>query len=380
MTSGRQDYRGAAAALALTNDLGDTTSLNFAVTGDTSGWPSGASGRNFAAVIDRGTAKEEKVLCASLSTGTMVLSSRGYDGTTAKTHTSGAAVEHFGISADKADDLDAHVYDATRDDHTQYVLLNGTRGFTGVDQLTGTPSSVGGTSNQSGSATTFTRSDHVHAIAQGGISDSGMFAPNVVTSGALAAASVGNGTVLVSGQRFRYIVANAAALPATPTVGDTAFQADIAADLTYQGPTNGWTAAWNMPWGTVGEGTATAAQNGITASVDITGLTVTFTAVAHRKYRISATVPNYLHTSAGSGTDTLIIADGTNTSITSSVQLLGASTTDNIQAVSPVQTPAAGSITWKARFNSSSGANLTFSATSVGVLTVDDVGPAGLPS
>lgn len=370
----RQDYRGAAAALALTNDLTDTTSLNFAVTGDTSGWPSGASGRNFSAVIDRGTAKEEKVLCASLNSGTMVLAQRGYDGTSPKTHSSGAALEHFGISADKADDLDAHVYDVTRDDHTQYVPLDGTRGFTGVDQLTGSPSSVGGSSNSSGSALTFSRSDHGHAIGQGGIDDSGMFAPAVVNAAALAAATVGNGTLLVTGQRLRYIAANAAALPATPQVGDEAFQVDIAANLTYQGPTNGWTAPWNVSWGIVGSVTPSNVT-GISSVADLTGMTVTFTAVANRRYRITAQAGNVTSTAASDVAE-MTIVDGSGTLI---LGRAASSTTsmDNIH-LQWVKSYTAGSQTAKAQGRRVSG---TGTQTFGGLLfTVEDAGPNGLPS
>ena len=64
--SQRQDYRGAAAALTLSADL-SAGDLTFSVTGDTSGWPTGASGRPFALVIDRGKSSEEKLLCATLT-------------------------------------------------------------------------------------------------------------------------------------------------------------------------------------------------------------------------------------------------------------------------------------------------------------------------
>lgn len=185
----RYDWRGAAAALALTNDLG-ATDTSFLVTGDTSGWPSGASGRPFTLVIDRNTPKEEKIVCSSLTTGTVVVALRGDDGTSGKTHGQGAVVEHYGPPANKMDDLDGHVYDTTRDDHTQYMAVNGQRAFTGVNAITGTPVSIGGDTNLSGSALTLARSDHAHAIEVGGISDSVMFAAQVVNTPAIAAGAI----------------------------------------------------------------------------------------------------------------------------------------------------------------------------------------------
>lgn len=230
----REDYRGAAAALTLTNDL-LAASTSFGVTGDTSGWPTGASGRPFGAVIDRGTAKEEKVLCSSLSASTITITSRGYDGTSAKDHSSGAAFEHYGPSASKMDDLDGHVYDTTRDDHSQYLPINGSRALTGVTALAGTPLSIGGTANLSGSALTFARSDHVHAIEAAGISDSSMFASNVIPPAAIPASTI-DVTKFASGIRPGFVVADATALALlSPTEGDVAWVRDTKVQIIYNG-------------------------------------------------------------------------------------------------------------------------------------------------
>lgn len=381
MTAERQDYRGSAAALALTSDLNDTTSLNFAVTGDISGWPSGASGRNFAAVLDRGTAKEEKVLCATLASGTMVLASRGYDGTSAKTHSSGAAVEHFGISADKADDLDAHVYDVTRDDHTQYPLLDGSRGFTGVDQLTGTPSSVGGTSNQSGSATTFSRSDHIHAIGQGGISDSGMLADDVVTAAAMGAAAVGNTSVLVSGTRLHTEAASVAALPASPIVGDTAFVADTHSFLEYQGPGNGWTLPWNMGWGRVASCSPVLIDQSLSSGVltDVNSVTCTWAHPGNRRYEVMVKVQA---TAAVAGTAfTFTVTDNANSVIdTALMHNNGAAGNGDTLSWTFEESPgSAATLVRKLRVTPAAAGTVKNSFASA-VITVKDTGPNGLPS
>lgn len=178
-------------------------------------------------VVDRGKAKEEKIECSSLTSGTVVVANRGYDGTSPQSHDTGATVEHFGPSAAKMDDLDGHVYDTTRDDHAQYIPIDGSRGFTGVNQIAGTPLSIGGLSNLSGSALTFARSDHVHAIATAGISDSGMFAAQVVNAAAIADSSL-TAAKFATTLGAPYIVADAAALAAlSPKDGDLAYVQDI---------------------------------------------------------------------------------------------------------------------------------------------------------
>lgn len=120
----RLDVRGAAAVCTLTGSL-DSSTTTAALTGDTSGWPTGSTGRNFPVIIDRGLATMEKVLASDLTAGVLTFT-RAQDGTSASAHAAGATVEH-GIFASLIDDLGAHVYDTTRDDHTQYLDVAGVR-------------------------------------------------------------------------------------------------------------------------------------------------------------------------------------------------------------------------------------------------------------
>jgi hypothetical protein len=97
----------------------------FSVT-SAAGYPTGAGGFPFVLVLDPGTPLEEKVLCSSLSgtTVTVAAGGRGWDGTTAAAHSPGAGnVAHIFSSAE-ADDANAHIYDTTRNDHTQYLLAS----------------------------------------------------------------------------------------------------------------------------------------------------------------------------------------------------------------------------------------------------------------
>lgn len=82
----------------------------------TSGYPAAP----FTLALERGTVNEEVVLCTGLTATTFTVT-RGWDGTTAKTHASGAIVEHTTTAADY-DDANAHVWDTARNDHTQYLL------------------------------------------------------------------------------------------------------------------------------------------------------------------------------------------------------------------------------------------------------------------
>lgn len=90
----RKDYAGGAAETTIVGDLASGT-LSISIASAT-GWPSGSNGP-FTVVIDAGTASEEKVLVTSRSSTVLTVASsgdRGYDGTTATSHSSGATIKH----------------------------------------------------------------------------------------------------------------------------------------------------------------------------------------------------------------------------------------------------------------------------------------------
>lgn len=75
--------------------------------------------------VDRGTADSEAMLVTAKDTVLNTFTvSRGYDGTTAVAHLTGASVEHTFVSKDFQEAND-HIEDEGRDDHPQY--LNETR-------------------------------------------------------------------------------------------------------------------------------------------------------------------------------------------------------------------------------------------------------------
>lgn len=102
----RREFTGAALRTNLSANISSGDS-SFSVT-DAVGFPSGAN--PFAVVVDRGTSDEEKMLISSRSGTTFTIQSRGYDGTVAKSHTSGAFVDHV-LDAATIQDMNTTTYD-----------------------------------------------------------------------------------------------------------------------------------------------------------------------------------------------------------------------------------------------------------------------------
>lgn len=108
--STRKEYQGGAVATTLSGAINSGAS-SFQIAAST-GWPTGSS-YPFVLVIDRGTALEERILCASRSGTTITVSSRGYDGTTGVGHAAGATVEHC-LDAVTISEANQVAADATR--------------------------------------------------------------------------------------------------------------------------------------------------------------------------------------------------------------------------------------------------------------------------
>ena len=152
--------------------------------------------------------------------------------------------------------------------------------------------------------------------------------------------------------------------------------------LTTYNSNNVWRLPWNMPWGlqAVAQGWNSAVdQTGITTEVDVTGATVTFTAVNHRYLLLSAQIPFQQNTSAGNikfiwnigGSDTNQGIDF-QTGSTGSTYSLGANMT--------YTTAASGSLTIKLRATTDAGTLTVRNNVATGLLLVTDVGPSGAPA
>jgi hypothetical protein len=86
-----KEYAGASAATTLSGSISNVSATIACV--DASTFPTGSTAP-FVVAIDRGTASEEKVLITSRTGNSLTVTTRGYDGTTAASHASGATIEH----------------------------------------------------------------------------------------------------------------------------------------------------------------------------------------------------------------------------------------------------------------------------------------------
>ena len=139
----RKDYTGGAAQTTIVGDL-TSGSLSISIASAT-GWPTGSNGP-FTVVIDAGTASEEKVLVTSRSSTVLTVASsgdRGYDGTTATSHLSGATIDHC-LAAKDLDEANYAVSQTVGKVTTAGDLLVGTAANTLARTAKGSNSTVFG--------------------------------------------------------------------------------------------------------------------------------------------------------------------------------------------------------------------------------------------
>lgn len=137
MTVTRRSYTGTAAPTKLAASMGAADASFSVVTGGGNGYPTGVA--NFVITIDLGLSTEEKILCSArvADAFTVAAGGRGFDGTTAQSHASGASVNHT-LSAVDMDQVNQHGADTSQDDHTQYMRTDGTRHDLSARHLIGT--------------------------------------------------------------------------------------------------------------------------------------------------------------------------------------------------------------------------------------------------
>ena len=102
----RREFSGAVLTTTLSANISNSASSISVADGST--FPSGTN--PFVIVIDRGSGSEEKILISSRSSNTFTVDTRGYDGTTAVDHTSGAFVDHV-LDASVIQDMNTTTYD-----------------------------------------------------------------------------------------------------------------------------------------------------------------------------------------------------------------------------------------------------------------------------
>jgi hypothetical protein len=215
------------------------------------------------------------------------------------------------------------------------------------------------------------------------------------TSTVLTAADLNNYCQTQSIMYFSSTGARDASVTA-PVAGMTAYvdSADVNEGLySYTGGRWNRGPSWNAPWGivaataggTIGLGYAvvTSAQASITTQVDLTGLSITFSTLANRMYRINAHCDFFSNTASDTA-NLFLVRDGTNIAIAHSAAL-GTSSSDlrSVPIMRPFIQTAAASVTVKLAASRQTGTgSLTMhaGATNVASMVIEDIGPAGAPA
>lgn len=171
-------------------------------------------------------------------------------------------------------------------------------------------------------------------------------------------------------------ICTAATRPASPFVGQTIYETDTGQWYVYYGATTTWKKPWQMPWGVQGTpAVPTTAQTGISAITDLTGASVTFTAVANRYYRISGRCR--VTKTTGVGAVTLSIRNGATVIQEATAGMDITNINVGELAVLCIYTVTAGSTTVKLSLASTTASVDTFTdSTRPTTLVVEDIGPS----
>jgi hypothetical protein len=144
----RRSYSGNAITTTLNGPITNTATSLVVV--DASGYPTAVSGP-YVITIDSGLTTEEKILVGARSLTTMSSLTRGYDGTTAVAHSTGASVRHT-ISAVDVDEANAHINSAAN--HVNLLvtsLATGTQSII-VKKIAGQTASLVDVQDESGAS------------------------------------------------------------------------------------------------------------------------------------------------------------------------------------------------------------------------------------
>lgn len=177
------------------------------------------------------------------------------------------------------------------------------------------------------------------------------------------------------------IVCTSTTRPSSPPEGMTIYETDTDKLLTYTTATTGWQPPWNMPWGVMGQAVVSAEQTVASGGVDLTGASVTYTAVAGRRVRISAKALMSSGTSAA-GWSLRVYKDGSlYDTVGFSNDVVAAASYGCVGAT--IDTPAAGSRTYKlnAFFSVNTDNKVALSGQNFStIIIVEDIGPSGAPA
>jgi hypothetical protein len=130
-----------------------------------------------------------------------------------------------------------------------------------------------------------------------------------------------------------------------------------------------------LPKGKMGYAQITANQTGITSVVDITSLTLTFTALASRYYRVSGF--GLIQSTVADDMFAVTVTDSGGTGLQQASIQLRVANVSQLWTISYVVQPGAGSKTYKLRAQRASGTGsgtITASATFPNYILIEDIG------
>lgn len=204
------------------------------------------------------------------------------------------------------------------------------------------------------------------------------------------------GAVLTASDVNNYLMEQGVMYFATTTARDTAITSpedgmvayigsnDSSEGLyTYNGTAWRKGPGWNAPWGFIASASRTTDVTVNTGTSDITGATVTFTAVSNRYYKIFGKTLMDSNHGASQSIDFRITVDGTAVLIQPNMLFANPGPGDQMQFNGTiVQTLSAGSHTAKLQGTFSAGGSNTFRSPSdnPSFILVEDIGPAGAPA
>lgn len=172
------------------------------------------------------------------------------------------------------------------------------------------------------------------------------------------------------------VITNASERPASPYEGQVIYQKDTDQLLVWNG--TAWYPNWNQAWGIIGYKERTSIFTFSTTMVDVTNMSITFTAVAGRLYRVSYSFSS-VYAQTANARVTIQLADSANTRIDQVYNDYPVADADQTISRYSLYTFSAGSKTLKLRAQIDSGTgdgNLYADSESKSVFMVEDIGPA----
>jgi hypothetical protein len=177
---------------------------------------------------------------------------------------------------------------------------------------------------------------------------------------------------------------NAAARDAAiiaPKVGQLCWVTDIASLFVWSAAGAGWRPPWNMPWGAAAAPAIITANSaaGTGAGIAVAGLSVAFTAIAGRRYKVTAFARN-ISTSASASPEWQIWRGAAKVA---SLVVNGVSVPAGNYGCGTcllIESPPAGAVTYTARTSVGAGTMTVIAGpTQPAFLAVEDIGPGAPP-